>query len=177
MIDRMLHRALLLAALLLPVSCAPSDRESSSVPAGSQPGTAPETEHPIIEASVQAPPVLEEEEDEAEEPRPSWIDDPGSYFDPRRPDVPLVVGVGRWRTRTELGLQAARMVAMMDARSRIVAASAGPGTQLEATVETSAGVSRSIVRGRVEGTLRTPTQLAEWYAPDGSFYVLVQPQE
>lgn len=97
-------------------------------------------------------------------PRPTWVDDPASYYDPRRPEVALAVGRAPVRgTETT-----ARTAAAVDARVRLLAIlGTAPG---EVNVQESAG--STTVTKSASGTIRESPVLATW-KDDNVIYVII----
>ena len=93
------------------------------------------------------------------------MDDPESFYDPREPDVVLVVGTAKLAGSARM----AKMRAEADARTKLLAAKGTGESKMTATRDEDGATVKTAVSGTT-----TAKNIAEWTAPNGTIYVLMR---
>jgi hypothetical protein len=110
---------------------------------------------------------------------PSWVADPGTFFDPPQPDVVVAVG----KARTMGSGKGSKIRAEMDARVKLMVAKgdykgSSSTTTDESVVNNGNSVERKTTgttfRSSFEGKVNSGGTLAQWSSPDGYLYVLIK---
>ena len=143
---------------------APASKPATEPLAGTREAAKPKTEgaREVATPSEPAPKQIET----VSAARPSWVDDPASFYDPPQEGVILVVGKANIRGSEASASQ------MAQAMARIELMKVQGQAYLRSREQSDSNSTTQEVQ--TSGTVNVRGTLAEWASPEGVYYVLMR---